>query len=145
MANKKPASLIIYGASLGGNVALRTAEEIKGKIPMSHIIIESSFVSYQGIARNMLSRSWITWLFQPLSYLVLSDKWAPTDISMFAPTRMLFLTGDQDPVIAPENSKKMFELAKEPKQFWIIPGGNHGNLYEVNNGELRQRLIEYLK
>lgn len=145
MANKKPASLIIYGASLGGNVALRTAEEIKGKIPMSHIIIESSFVSYQGIGRKILSRSWITWLFQPLSYLVLSDKWAPTDISMFAPTPMLFLTGDQDPVIEPANSQQMFELAKEPKQFWIIPGGSHGNLYEVNNGELRQRLIEYLK
>lgn len=145
MTNKKPESLIIYGSSLGGNVALRTAKEIKGKIPMSHIIIEASFESYQGIGRKVLARSWITWLFQPLAYLVLSDKWAPTDLSMFSPTPMLFIAGTDDTMIEPENSEDMFKLAKEPKQLWLIPGGHHGDTYEINKGEHRQRLLDYLK
>jgi fermentation-respiration switch protein FrsA (DUF1100 family) len=144
MANKKPDSLIIYGSSLGGTIALRTAEEIKGKIPMSHIIIEGSFVSYQGIGRKVMSRSWITWLLQPLGYLVLSDKWAPKDISTLSPIQLLFISGDQDPVIEPENTKEMFKLAQEPKELWMIPGGHHGDTYEINNGEWRQRLLDYL-
>jgi fermentation-respiration switch protein FrsA (DUF1100 family) len=145
MANKKPEKLIIYGSSLGGIVALRTAEEIKSQIPISHIIIEASFVSYQGIGRKVLSRSWITWLFQPLGYVALSDEWAPHDISAFSPTPMLFITGDKDRTIEPENSEEMYKLAKDPKELWIIPGGQHGNLYDINNGVLRQRLLDYLK
>jgi fermentation-respiration switch protein FrsA (DUF1100 family) len=145
VANKKPDNLIIYGASLGGIVALRTVEEIKGKIPVTHIIIDASFPSYQGIGRTVMARSWITWVLQPLSYLVLSDKWAPTDLAMFSPTPMLFIAGDQDNVIEPVNSEKMFKLAKEPKQLWMIPGGHHGDIYEINRGENRQRLLDYLK
>ncbi|MFS4457838.1 alpha/beta hydrolase [Bdellovibrio sp. HCB2-146] len=145
VANKKPTNLIIYGASLGGNVALRTAEEIKGRIPFNHVIIEASFPSYRKMGAQVLSRSWITWLFQPIGYLVLSDKWAPKDISQFSPTPMLFIAGDKDWIVEPEQSQKLFELAKDPKEIWIIPGGHHGDLYEINKGELRGRLLQYLE
>ena len=144
IANKKPESLIIYGASLGGIVALRTAEEIQGKIPMSHIIIEASFGSYQKMGRYVLDRSWITWAFQPLTYLVLSDKWAPKNMAAFAPTPMLFIAGEDDWVVEPENSQLLYKAASDPKQIWMIPGGHHGDLYEIKNGENRKRLLEYL-
>lgn len=145
MANKKPKSLIIYGASLGGIVALRTAEEIKGKIPVSHIAIEGSFPSYTGIGRMVLSRSWITWLFQPLAYVALSDKWAPKNIASLSPTPMLIMAGTADPVIEPENAKKIYDLAAEPKQLWLIEGAGHGNLFELDPTQNRQKLLNFLQ
>lgn len=143
MANKKPSNLIIYGSSLGGIIALRTAEEIHGKIPVSHIIIEGSFPSYQGIARTVLARSWITWILQPVSYLIFSDKWAPKNIAGLSPTPLLLVAGEKDPVIEPENSQKIFNLAADPKELWNIPKAGHGNWLE--NPENRQRLLNYLK
>ncbi len=144
MQNKQPDNLIMYGQSLGGIIALRTAEEIYQRIPLRNIIIEASFSSYQGVARRILARNWITWLLQPLSYVVLSDTHAPKNIAQLSPTPLLFITGDRDPVIDQENSLELLRLAQNPKDLWIIPGGAHGNLYEVNEGQLRGRLLQYL-
>jgi len=136
--------LIIYGHSLGGIVALKTAEEIKDKIPLRNIIIEASFSSYQQMARNVLSRRWWTWPFQPLTYLVISDKEAPKDLSEFSPIPMLFIHGNEDHAVEMKNTEKMFTAAKPPKEIWIVPGGHHGDLYEIRNGELREQLLSYL-
>ncbi|MBO9665387.1 MAG: alpha/beta hydrolase [Bdellovibrio sp.] len=144
-ANREKRPLIIYGHSLGGIVAMKAAEELKGSLEIRNVIVEASFSSYQKMGRRVLSRSWITWLGQPLTYAVLSDKYSPEPISQIAPIPMLFIHGDQDPVMEVESSKEMFAAALEPKELWIVPGGHHGDLYQINNGELREKLLKYLQ
>lgn len=136
--------LIIYGHSLGGIVAMKAVEEIKDTVPLRNVIIEASFPSYQGMGRNVLSRRWWTWPFQPLTYLVLSDSQAPKEIARISPIPMLFITGTNDIAVEPKNSQKLFEKASQPKEIWMVPGGQHGNLYEVNGRSLREQLMSYL-
>ncbi len=136
--------LIIYGHSLGGIVALRTVEEIKGAVPLRNVVIEASFSSYQQMGRNVLGRRWWTWPFQPITYLVLSDEYAPKSLESIAPVPLLFIHGNEDRAVELKNTEKMFLEAKEPKEIWVVPGGHHGDLYEVRNGELREQFLSYL-
>ncbi|NUN05396.1 MAG: alpha/beta hydrolase [Bdellovibrio sp.] len=136
--------LIFYGHSLGGIVALRTAEEVKQTLPIRNIVIEGSFSSYQRIARHVLSRRWFTWPLQPLAYVVMSDEYAPKSLASLSPIPLLFIHGDADNAVEPKNSEVMFAEAAQPKEHWVVPGGGHGNLFEVNNRQLREQLLSYL-
>lgn len=142
--HKDSQPLIVYGQSLGGAIALRSAEIAKAKVPLRDLIIESGFDSYRGMGRQVLRRSWITWLFQPLTYILLSDRGAVHDVSSFSPIPLLLIHGDADNIVQFESSQNLYKLAKEPKTFWTIPGGLHGNMYFIENGKYRRQLLDYL-
>lgn len=142
---KEKRPLIIYGHSLGGAIAMKAVEEIKASIPVRCVIIDGSFSSYQKMSRRVLSRQWFTWWLQPVTYVFVSDQYSPEPIDQISPIPMLFLHGTDDPAVEPVSSQEMFAQAKAPKEIWMIPGGHHGDLYELNNGELRARVLDYLK
>jgi fermentation-respiration switch protein FrsA (DUF1100 family) len=137
--------LIIYGNSLGGIVSLRAVEDLKDQIPIKIFIVDSSFDSYKKIGRRALSRTWITWLFQPLAYLLLNDHFAPSDLSKLAPIPLLFIHGQKDTVVEPIFSEEMYSKAAQPKELWLIPKGTHGSTFYINNGEYRNRLIDFIE
>lgn len=137
--------LIIYGHSLGGIIALRTVQELKDTQSFQALIIDGSFASYRGMGRYVLRRQWWTWPLQPLTYVLLSDSYAPDNLSGLSPLPILFMHGDADRAVEFQNSEEMFAQAKEPKEFWLVPGGQHGNLFEVNKGELRARFLSFLE
>lgn len=141
---KESRPLIVYGHSLGGIVALRTAQEIKGRIPVRDIVVEASFGSYKQMGRNVLKRHWLTWIFQPLTYVVLSDAYAPEPIHTLAPIPMLFIAGTEDRAVEAFNTQALYDQAQNPKEIWMVSGGRHGDLYVLRNGELRKQLLSYL-
>lgn len=142
--HKDPGPLIVYGQSLGGAVALRSAEIIKDKVPLRNVIIESGFRSYPQMARYVLSRSWITWILQPLTVVLVSNAGGVQNVGSFSPVPMLFIHGDSDGIVERENSEKLFALAKEPKKLWIVPGGHHGDMYFIDQQKNREQLLKYL-
>ena len=139
--------VILYGQSLGGAVLMRAFQDVgpSDRARVKSLVIESSFYNYKKIAVDILSRSWISFLFQPLGYLVMSNAYSPEDaIPKIAPTPLLVIHGDRDSVIPLKFGKKIFELAKEPKQFLLIPGGVHINAMFIRDGEYRKTLLSYL-
>lgn len=141
---KDPRPLIIYGHSLGGIVALKVVEEVKNKVPVGVVVVEASFSSYKKIAGSILGSRWWTWPFQPFTRFVINDDYAPESVSAISPIPLLFIHGSEDHTVDIENTQKMFAEAKEPKQIWIIPGGRHGDLFEVQKGILRKQFLSYL-
>lgn len=137
--------LYIYGSSLGGIVSLRVTQDLQNEIPIKMMIIDSSFNSYQKIGRRALSRTWVTWLFQPLAYLLLSDKYAPNTLSKLSPIPILFIHGEKDRTVEPIFSKEMFAESANPKDLWLIPNGTHGSTFFINRGEYREKLIQFIE
>jgi fermentation-respiration switch protein FrsA (DUF1100 family) len=135
--------MIVVGQSLGGAVALRTVYEMKKEIPVKLLVADSTFHSYQEIGRKTLAKSWMLWLLQPLAYVVLSDRWAPgKKIGELSPTKILVVHGTQDPVMPLSLGKRIFELAKEPKEFWEVKDGGHIDFtWRIQEG-YRDRLIK---
>ena len=136
---------IAYGQSLGGTILLRAMNEVPGTAVLDAVVIESSFSSYQEIAREKLSGSWLSWPFQSLAYLLVSDQYAPQDfIKNLSPIPLLVIHGDNDPVVPIHHGEKIFALAGEPKGFWRIKGGKHVDSMFCCDGIYRDKLLKFL-
>lgn len=137
--------VIVFGQSLGGPIALRTALDLKNEIPLRLVVVDSSFSSYRAVGRSTLAKSWVTWLFQPLAWVALSDGTAPErDLAHLAPVPLVVIHGDADKVVDIELGRRLFERARDPKQFWIIPGGGHTDFMWRDNGAWARRFYETL-
>ncbi len=141
--NKIP--IVLFGQSLGGAVALRTAIEMKNEIPIQLIVVDSSFLSYRGAARSVLASHWITWIFQPLSYLLFSDSTAPVErVQELSPIPLVVIHGEKDQIIDISLGEEIFRLAKEPKEFWRVPNGTHIDSFWNSSSNIRDRLLTKL-
>ena len=148
MANEraKGVPLIVYGQSLGGAVALRNAIDLKNEVPIKLIVIESSFPSYQKMARNVLARSFITWPFQWLAYLLINDDQAPDkEIYKISPTPILVIHGKQDATVEYSLGENIFKQAGPPKDFWSLDQAGHLDIYFLEEGKYRAEFLQRLE
>ncbi len=137
--------LIVFGQSLGGAVALRTVSEVKDRIPIAYLAVDSTFSSYRAAARGVLAHHWLTWILQPIVYAVISDRYAPKGhIAEISPIPLLVLHGDQDQTVDFKLGKKVYELAKPPKEFIRVVGGRHIDAFWGHEGWYRREFIKQL-
>ncbi len=143
--------LIILGQSLGGAVALQTVISLKNDtpkddVPIALVTVDSTFLSYRKVARSVLAQHALTWIFQPLTTLVLSDRYAPGDrVCNISPIPLLVFHGDHDQTVPYSLGKEVYQKAKEPKEFITIPEGHHIDLFWREGGRYRREWIRRLK
>lgn len=136
--------VIIYGQSLGGNIALRTAIDKKDAINLKLVVADSTFDSFQHIARVKLSHHWLTWPLQPLSYLLLSDRWAPGNLAALSPVPVLVIRGQRDTTVEPLFGERIFEKLAHPKTLWTIPDGRHIDVFWGHDHRYRDKFLTFL-
>ncbi len=139
-----PQPLIIFGQSLGGAIAQRVVLDKKDQIPIKGVVLDSTFNSYQAIARKKLSLSWITWILQPLTYVLVSDKWKASEIAKISPVPVLVIHGQSDRVVEPEMGERVYEQLGEPKQIWRIEGGQHTDVFWSHEKKYRPQFLKWL-
>jgi len=122
--------LVLLGQSLGGAVLLRTLEDAESSQQVSQlervklVAIESSFRSYQEAGQSVLAQAWLTWPFQWLSRLLLSDEFAASG-QWKRPYSWLVIHGSEDQVVAPRLGRQLFDSLPEPKRWMLTAGGGH--------------------
>lgn len=116
-SREKPVFLL--GQSLGAALTV----VFSAQVPNLHervegVILDATFTRYRGIAREKLSKFWLTWLFQyPLSWL-LPGSYDPIDhIAKISPTPLLIIHSKQDEIIPYHHGKELFAAARSPKLF----------------------------
>ncbi len=137
--------LIAYGQSLGGTILLSALDNFTEIEDIDAIVIVSSFSSYQEMGREKLALSWISFVCQPVAYVLLSDTYAPINIYHISPVPLLVIHGDNDFVVPIHHGKKIFNLAKDPKWFWQIKGGKHTDSMTSHNGIYRDKLLNFFE
>ncbi len=147
IASQKPnLPLVIYGQSLGGAIALSSLLELKDRSQIKLVVIDSSFVSYQQVSQHVLAHSALTWLFQPVTHLVMSDKYAPKDrVRELASIPTLVMHGTHDKVVDFELGRDLYLKLKGEKEFWTIPGGKHCDALWRHRGVYRAKLAKILR
>jgi uncharacterized protein len=137
--------LIVFGQSLGGAIAMRSLEELGTEVPVHWLVLDSTFMSYRSVARSTMSKSWITWLFQPLAWLIVDNSAAPMDkLDQLAPYKKLVVHGNQDPVVAFALGQALFAKLPEPKEFWEIEGGGHIDFMLREDGRFAEKFFQAL-
>lgn len=145
VTKKNPDHLPVYfyGQSLGGTLLLKAVSAHPGRWHPAMIVIESSFYSYSGIAHEKLAQAWITWPFQWLAYLLISDKLSLNDdeLRTISPIPVYMFHSEQDPVVPIHWGDKIFKALGEPKKFFAYPEPAHVAAMWVQNGKFRDILL----
>ena len=147
-AAKKPkVPLIIYGQSLGGAISLRGVIDTKNDVKPALVVADSTFLSYQKIAKTMMKRSWLTWPFQWMSSVGFSDEYAPGDkVSEISPIPLLVIHSKNDRVIPYSFGEEVYNKAKSPKELWTLEDTAHIGIFAAPAGVVnRQRFLQRLE
>ncbi len=62
-----------------------------------------------------------------------------------SPRPLLMIHGGGDNYIKPDMAKKLFELAKEPKEFWLVEKAKHNQAFHLAADEYKRRVLEFFE
>lgn len=135
--------IVVFGQSLGGAIAIYNVAHSPYRRHIRALVVESAFSSHRRITREKLGDFWLTWPLQwPLSWTV-SDEYSPSRaVADVGPIPLLIIHGDRDPIVPPHHAQRLFDLAREPKAVWTVPGGGHIQAFQKY--EYRDRFVAYL-
>lgn len=135
--------VILFGQSLGG--ALGTAvlgrEQNKGKADC--LILEAAFTGYRDITRDVMRQNWLLWPFSfVMAPLMPAGENAIDRIANIAPRPVLIMHSKEDEVIPFEHGERLFDAAREPKEF-IRLYGRHGQGTAFPT--VRRQMLEFMQ
>ena len=139
----KDEKLIVMGHSLGGSLAIYAVAHSKYRQQIKTLVTIEAFSDYHDVTQDVLSKSWLFWLFQwPLSFTI-DNSYRPLDsVAMISPVSLLILHSEKDKMIDIYHAQRLFDAAKEPKEFHLIDSDHNVVFAKTGN---RKILLDYLK
>ena len=128
-----PKRIVFFGRSLGAAVAADLATREK----CLALILETPFASIREMARIAIP-------FLPIGPL-LHTRYNVVEKIKGVQAPLLILHGDKDEVIPFEQGKKVFEAAREPKEFYTIRGAHHNDTYIVGGDAYFAALKDFIE
>ncbi len=143
LENKSP--FIVYGQSLGGNIALRTLVDFEHKEAIKFLVLDSTFLSYQKMAWDKMTSAWILIPFSPLSFVFFSDAYASELVIDKMPNiPTLVIHGTHDFVVPYKFGEKIYQRLKQPKWMWTVENGGHTDAFFRPEHNYRDDFIKLL-
>ena len=130
--NVQPERLVIFGRSLGASVARPRGAKTGGGIDPGIAILASG----RGDRPALLCGLPVHWL--------LGAEFRLIDRLPHLLLPKLIIHGDQDKVIPIEFGREVFEAAKPPKEWYVIPGAGHNDTYLIGGGLYFRRLTQFI-
>ncbi len=127
-----PEQIVIFGESLGAAVAIETAL----RKPARALLLEAPFLSIPKMAKTIYP-------FLPSS-LVRTKFDNEAKIGRIGIPKLV-VAAEKDDVVPFEQTRRLFEVAAEPKQFFVIRGAAHNNTYIVGGREYLEVWRGFLK
>jgi len=137
-------TFVIYGQSLGGQIAARAIVDFPRQEKVSLLVQDSTFPSYQGIAAKKLGSRWFLWPFYPLAYLAVSDEYASEDVLHKIRVPVLGIHSTKDDVVEYELGRKGFDKINSKKTWWKVKGGGHTDVFHLPKSTYRQQFLDIL-
>ena len=124
---------IYLGESLGTGVAV----ELARRTPPLGLILQSGFSSATDVAK-------CAYPFLPVD-LLMKDRFenAPKMGDIECP--ILVIHGERDGIIPMKLGQKLFDAAREPKDWLVVPGAGHNDLVVVASEEYDDRLNAFIE
>lgn len=62
-----------------------------------------------------------------------------------APRPWLMIHGERDTYIRAEMARALFDCARQPKEFWLVPAAKHNQALQAAGDEYRRRVLEFFE
>ena len=64
-------------------------------------------------------------------------------MAKLAPRPLLMIHGGADNYIKPDMARALFELARAPKDFWLVASAKHNQSFQVAADEYKSRVLAF--
>jgi fermentation-respiration switch protein FrsA (DUF1100 family) len=112
-----PRSVVLFGHSLGGAVAIDSALDL----PVAGLVVQASFTDVRGMARSLFPRLPMHWLAR--------NQFRSIDKIPRIAVPKLFIHGRQDETVPFAMGCQLYEAAQGEKLLVAIDGGGHNDLH----------------
>jgi pimeloyl-ACP methyl ester carboxylesterase len=140
----------VVGRSMGGAVAIRGAARIP---EVRAVAVQSTYSSVEdNVAEGTRAFTGlpafpfaplVIWFGEREAGLDIGQVRPIDDVAQIAPRAVLFIHGELDGAILPENSVRLYEAAGEPKELYLVSGAGHGGFLDVAQTAFEQRLVRF--
>jgi len=127
-----PGAIVLFGRSLGASVAVEVALAREARA----IILETPFRSLPAMAREHYP-------FVP-TFLIRTRYDSEAKIPRLR-VPVLVLHGDRDEIVPLSHAQRLFDLAPEPKRFFLIRGAGHNDTYVAGGDAYFDAWREFLE
>jgi fermentation-respiration switch protein FrsA (DUF1100 family) len=141
---RKTKLYVVYGQSLGGQIAARALVDFPQQENVSLLVQDSTFPSYQGIAAKKLGARWFLWPLYPLAYLAVSDEYASENVLAQIKVPVLGIHSPKDDVVEYELGRNGFDKITSRKTWWKIKEGAHTDVFHLPKTTYRQQFLDFL-
>ncbi len=125
--------LVIFGRSLGAAVA----GDLASRQPAAGLILESAFPSIAAMAKAHY--------YGLPAHLLLISRFDLAHRLQRIRMPVLVIHGDRDATVPVQLGQEVFQAARPPKEFYIVGGADHNDLYQVGGREYFERLRRFVK
>lgn len=145
-AVSKNLPIFVHGQSLGGYLVVAPLYKWEKKSRVSGVILEGTFASLKAASANILNRSWITWPFQWLGYLLVSNTYASKYyLTEKQPFPHLIVHSTEDQVIKYSLGEEVYKLVAGEKIFLKATEGGHLATWFVKDGLYRNDYLSFIE
>jgi fermentation-respiration switch protein FrsA (DUF1100 family) len=128
-----PERIVLYGQSLGASVAGQLATQR----PAAGLILETPFPSIRSVAAAS---------YGPLPvHLLLEARYDLAAALGRVQMPILVVHGDRDRIIPLALGRQVYEAARPPKDFYLVPGADHNDLDLVGGAAYFERLLAFIR
>ena len=141
----------LFGISMGAAVAIQAAAI---DLRIASVVAEASFTTLRSIAVDYQRRLIkLPWHFLRNIAFARSQKVAGFKARFVAPVEdvkklhcpILFVHGLDDTFIDVEHSKRLYRIARDPKELLLVEGANHTNVWEIGGNKYKDTLTAFFK
>jgi len=146
------ARLGVFGLSMGAAVA---AMGLAAHPEFKAAVVESPFADFREVGGRW---AWMKFRvpFFPVITLLMAlarlrsghsdiDTYSPENYLPKARVPLLMIAGERDELMPPEDVRRLFAAAREPKEFWLVPGAVHAKCRETAPADYDARVAAFLR
>jgi len=127
----RPEEILLFGHSLGGAVAIDCALDRAA----AGLVVESSFTQVRDMARA-------SYPGLPLHLVARNQFRSIHKVGRLALPK-LFIHGGSDERVPPEQGRRLYEAASEPKELYLVPGAGHNDVHRHGGLRYLRRLSRF--
>ena len=140
----------VIGVSLGGAALLLGESPVRADA----VILEAVYSSIENAVKNRISiragsigqylAPLLTWQIEPRLGIPLQAL-SPLNAIGRLNVPVMIIAGTEDRHTEREESRRLFEEAREPKQLWFIEGAKHQNFHLYAGEEYERRVLQFFR
>lgn len=146
------ANLGVFGLSMGAAVA---AMALPAHPELKAAVLESPFADFREVGRRWAwhhARVPYFPVIMAVMYMARLrsghddiDRYSPEAYLPSAKTPLFIIAAERDGIMPPEDVRRLYDAARGPKEFWLVPGATHAKCRQAAPADYEARVAAFLR